>query len=386
METWKVNSYSYPNPFQGSGPADGAWEMFQSFLGNSSYSSVKAYWGGKPGRRVSAHSVESWKATFEEFGLLYVLSGADKICITPGGKQLADAAEAGDEREFAWIGINLLLRYPLRGNETRRSRGDAFNQSDLLLYWFLLASFLDLECIWQSEINRILCEVFRRDKAPEAISLIQQVRDGTRNVSEFIDPTDVGGVYNAINQVMVHGSLNHMIFTRLRESSAYFDDTMENRWSLNSKYKDIVELALGGQALPLPIGCGVAVPLIQRMPVAPIFDDEQAYFDHLGATVLPLSNAQKQASINGLSAKDYAGEAVYFLIKGTHFNRIDGQQIVGPIHLLCKLMPEQRIVVDDDLANTYLVDGKTLSAGGQVTVHIRRARRILDAAYVKSLF
>jgi hypothetical protein len=45
-----------------------------------------------------------------------------------------------------------------------------------------------------------------------------------------------------------------------------------------------------------------------------------------------------------------------------------------------------RIVVDDDLAFTYLVEDKTLTSGSQVRVTVRRARPVTNADYVRSLF
>ena len=114
-------------------------------MANTSYKTVKENWSNDSARPIKSSGVESWKAAFEEFGLLYVLSGTDQIVVTPGGKQLIKAYEDSDRREFAWVGLNLLLRYPLRGKTERQSYGSEFDNSDLLLYWFIFAALIELE-------------------------------------------------------------------------------------------------------------------------------------------------------------------------------------------------------------------------------------------------
>lgn len=360
--------------------------MFKSFQNQTLYSSTKRYWETNPQHIVSPHAVESWKATFEEFGILYVSSGQDDIQITPGGQQLAAAVDAKNEEEFAWVGINLLLRYPLRGNG-RHSRGQEFEQSDLLLYWFLLAALLELDGLWQAELNRVLCKVFSQTKAQPAIDLIQQLRAGTEDINNHSDPVgQSGGVYNALNQVMVHGSLNHMLFTKVKSTSPYSKSKGENYWQLNNTYKDIVKLALNDQGPALTQGCAISVPLIQRMPAAPPhFDDEQTYFNYLGATVTPLSTAQQQAQTLSAPAIQYRNETVYLLTVDVHFTRISDRCIEGSVQVLCMLAKDQRVILSDETNFTYIVEGKTLGKGS-VLVDLRQARPILDTSSIQTLF
>src|SRR5436305_13370664 len=111
---WLVNSYSYPSPF-GSQHAVTAWRTLRSFTEFRSYDELKRAWsGGLDGRRIDPHTVESWKATFEEFGLLYVLTGSDRIVVTPAGEQIIAAGDAGNKTDFVWVGLNALRRYPPR--------------------------------------------------------------------------------------------------------------------------------------------------------------------------------------------------------------------------------------------------------------------------------
>lgn len=387
MSTWSVNSYSFPNPFQTSEAARGSWAMLESFIDRTSYGSIKTFWENHPSRPVQPHAVESWKATFEEFGLLYVLSATDDIVVTPGGHQLVKAAQAADEREFAWIGLNLLLRYPLRGKAGRRSRGDDFDRSDLLLYWFLHAALVELDGFWQQELFRVLAGVFRRKEAQPAIDLIRRFRSGETDIHHHPDPSGgkTGGIYNALNQVLVHGSLNHMLFTSSREPSRYFNDTRENWWYVRNEYRDLIELALGGQVEPLPAGCASQASLMQRMPAAPNPSDEQSYFAYVGAPVIPLAEAQAQAAASAAPTVEYGGEAVFLLSQGLHYTRRDSQYIVGPVHALCVLAEERRVIVSDDLSRTFMVEHKELT-GSEVVIRLRPARPILDEDYVSALF
>jgi hypothetical protein len=361
--------------------------MFESFTQRPGYASVKTYWESHPTRPVQPHTVESWKATFEEFGLMYVLSRSDNVVITPGGHQLVAAASEGNEREFAWLALNLLLRYPVRGEAGRRSRGDDFDRSDLLLYWYLHATLIELGGFWQQELFRVLAHVFRRSEALAAIDLVRALRAGTADITNYVDPSDgaSGGIYNALNQVLNHASLNHMLFTSSREDSRYFDETRENWWYVRDEYRDLIELALGAQAQQLPSGCVAQASLIQRMPSAPNPPDEQAYFDYVGASITPLAEAESQALASPAPTVEYAGEVVFLLSEGQHFTRIDDRQIVGPVHSLCVLAEERRVILSDYLERTCMVELKELR-GSEVVVRLRPARPIIDRDYVVGLF
>src|SRR5260370_8867458 len=116
QDYWRVNSYGYPNPFIQESKSQEAWLTFKSFYDrdNGAYTALKEFWEFHRPRKLDSHAVESWKATFEEFGLLYVISRSNKITITPAGKQFYEAAVQEHEDDFVWIGLNLLLRYPFQ--------------------------------------------------------------------------------------------------------------------------------------------------------------------------------------------------------------------------------------------------------------------------------
>jgi hypothetical protein len=386
-ETWRVNSYGYPNPFGGP-KAVNAWVIAMSFSDHGSYRALKQHWESQP-RPLPSHAVESWKAAFEQFGILYVLTGDDEIHITPGGKQLRQAAANDDSHEFAWVGINLLLRYPLRGKAGRRSRGKRYEESDLLPYWLVLAMVQELGGqLWHSEFFRILANAFTRSDAERALETIRKLREGQIQIEQYPDPSNgrTGAIYNALNQVMVQVGLNHMIVTSSREDSPYMEaGEKENRWYIKDEYHDLVNLALG-PAPSIAANCTPKLHSLGRMPAAPDYlDDEQAYWDYVGAAV-PSFNAASAVPAEAVPTIEQGGETVYLLTQGQHFDRIDPKHIQGPVQALCMLVVDDRVIVSYDLESTYKVEDKQLVPGGRVQVRLRQARPVIDKAYVLSLF
>jgi hypothetical protein len=386
MSTWRVDSYGYPNPFTSS-HAKRSWDFFESFSTNRSYAAVKSLWESHPTQPVDAHTVESRKSAFEQFGLLYVLTSTDRVVLTPGGKQLLAAASARDQREFAWIGLNLLLRYPLRGKTGRRPRDLDHQGSDLLPYWFFHAAMLELDGLSQHEMFRVVGQIFKRADGPGAIDRVRAGRTNPSTIAQLQDPTGgrSGAVYNALNQVLVAGGLNHMVLTSSMEPSTYSPGTNENFWRYRGGFREIVELALGA-GTSLPSGCASGVRLTARMPAARGFPDEEAYFEYAGAAVTPLPEALAASLVAPAPSVQYGGESVRLLTAGKHFTRVDADHIVGPVQSLCVLSLERRVLVSDDLAVTHMVENKELLGGDRVQVRLRRARPVLDLAYVQSLF
>ena len=95
LDYWRVNSYGYPCFFSDHEKSQEAWATLLTFFDFTDYEALKASWS-KPGapRQLSPHAVESWKATFEEFGILFVESRSNRITITPAGIQLREAVMA----------------------------------------------------------------------------------------------------------------------------------------------------------------------------------------------------------------------------------------------------------------------------------------------------
>ncbi|MFL5962266.1 MAG: hypothetical protein ACJ757_05170 [Gaiellaceae bacterium] len=379
---WLVNSYGYPSPF-GSGKAVIAWNTFLSFAEFKSYDGLKAMWnGGRDGRRIDPHTVESWKATFEEFGLLYVLSGSDCIVITPAGHQLITAGSDGDRLQFGWVGLNALLRYPLRGGRTARS--PAYENSDLLLYWFFFAALRELgNHLWWSELERVLSTVFTRARGIEAVELIKQLRGGDVDIESIALPVErtSGAFYNSLNQVVVHASLNHLLLGKANDEAFYRDNPERHHWILQD-WLPIVDLALGG--IGPDEDCLERRTLLDRLPSPPdLGGDEAGYFDYLGSSVPPIPTQ----SSSGAQLREivFEGGTVAVLAEGVNYDTVTPTSIRGPILSLCKLAAGQRVILSGDLLFTYIVVDKQRSSGDAVEVTVRRARPITNPGPIQSL-
>ncbi len=381
-EFWRVNSYSYPNPFSSAPKALQAWITLASFRQVSSYSELKAYWAsGSGGRRLDAHTVESWKATFEEFGLLYVMSRSDNIVITPAGRQFFEAADKGNSDDLVWIGLNLLLRYPLAG-PPRRSRGERYDESDLLLYWFLYGAMRELSNeLWWPELERVLCYVFTTAEARTAVQSVAQLRAGARELSDFPEPPVArGAFYNSLNQVIVHAGMHHVLFEGSNSEAFYSTAGGErHHWIAHDRLR-LIDLALGGSAQA--VDCADSASYVARMPTAPDFiDHEESYFAYVGAAVKPLA----EAALTTVETVPFEGGLVPLLRAGIHYQVSSSTTIEGPITALCRLSGGQRLILSHDHARSYIIDGKELVPGNKVRISVRRARPIVNAGPILDL-
>lgn len=380
---WRVNSYGYPNPFT-TERAQKAWRLFEQFLSHTSYKNLKTSLA--PGR--TAHAVESWKANFEECGLLHVTPRGDTLQFTPAGRQLKVAADAGNQTEFAWIGTNLILRYRLIGITGRRPRPSPHDTSDVLPYWLVLAAALELGGLWEKELFRVLAGVFRVADAPAAIQKIRDARAGSFDILSLPNLATPGAAYNSLNQVAVKAGLSHLTLLKDSRPSPYEDGEDENFWAISPVFRPIVELALGGPPVTSS-ACSVAsASWIDRMPKAPNYGDERLHFEAVGTAVPTLADAQLAATSPSGHAPtaNLGADLVHLLTVGTHCVREAPLTIHGPTLTLCVLARGSRLVLDDDVSRTYIVEDKTLVSGSQVRVTVRPARPITNPNYVRSLF
>lgn len=381
LDFWRVNSYGYPCFFGETEKAQEAWNTLLSFFDYTDYEALKTYWAStEASRRLSSHAVESWKATFEEFGVLYVESRSNRITITPAGQQLREAADQNDQNEFAWIGLNLLLRYPLRG--PRRPKSEAHGDSDLLLYRFWYSALLDLEgYIWWTELERILSRVFHTNEGLDAIEDIRQLRANPELISQVNLPVEQrqGAFYNSLNQVAVHAGMNHLLLGSEESECPYGVTEPKRKHFIRRDWLGMIRRALSNNGSSDQ--CATGGSAIARLPAAPVLPDENAYFAYLGAPVTPL--ATNVAS--SLSSVDLQGERVFILTIGTHYARQSDTLITGPVAALCQLGRGQRIVLSHDERWTYLVETKELVDANRVSVGVRRARPITNIDVIRTL-
>ena len=387
---WRVNSYGYPNPFSPDVNAREAWNTFLSFYKNDqgSYRSLKRFWESPEApRKLDSHAVESWKATFEEFGLVYVISRSNTITVTPAGKQFYDAAERNDSNDFVWIGLNLLFRYPLQGPPRGRSKSAAHSESDLLPYRFLHSAMRDLGgYFWWTELERVLCRVFSTSTARAAVDAIHHLRAHASDVEDYSLPVDrrKGAFYNSLNQVANHAGMNHLVFEQDNEGSHYGLNERRRRHYFNRDYLSLVSTALG-DATSLT-DCDVSAMYVDRLPTAPVFTDEQAYFDYLGAVVPNLTAPGAAATPEAITV---AGDTVFVLRSGEHFESVfvgDRERVLqGNTHTLCRVARSHRVILSTDLNWTYLVVGKDLVGPTGVRLSLRRARPITNIEPIETL-
>ncbi len=377
---WRVNGYGYPCFFSDRENAREAWSTLLTFFDFADYGTLKDYWDSpRAPRKLKAHAVESWKAAFEEFGILFVESGSNKITITPAGAQLRDAAERDDRDEFAWVGLNLLLRYPLRGPRGRRS--GAHQDSDLLVYRFLYAALLDLDgYIWWTELERILCRVFHTNEVADAIADVRTLRQHPELITQLDMPVNQrqGAFYNSLNQVAVHAGMNHLLLGSDRPECPYGVTEPKRRHFMHKDWSGMIRKALSHSGEFDP--CGISGLAVTRIPAAPDFADEVEYFEYLGAAVTSL-----RAHVSPtLSTAELKGERVFLLSKGAHYERLDETHISGAIEYLCQLTGGQRLILSDDERWTYLLEQKSLIDANNVKLRLRRARPISNIALLRS--
>lgn len=391
QDFWRVNSYGYPNPFSPDIKSQEAWATFDSFYqrDQGSYSSLKTFWkSNKAPRKLDSHAVESWKATFEEFGLLYVISRSNRITITPAGRQFYDAAKENDEREFVWIGLNLLFRYPLQGPPRGRSKSAAHSEADILPYRFLHSAMRDLgDYFWWSELERVLCRVFSTSAARPAIDTIRQLRTNPSELEGYPLPVDKrkGAFYNSLNQVANHAGMNHLVLKQDNDGEHYGPNESRRRHFIKRDYLSLVSVALGD--LTNPSDCNASAKFVDRLPTAPAFTDEQSYFDYLGAAVPNLSAAEATATPEAVAL---GGDSVFVLKSGEHFDPVsaDGRERVveGKTLTLCQIARNHRVILSTDADWTYLVAGKDVVGPTTVRLSLRRARPITNMEPIETLF
>ena len=389
-EFWRVNSYGYPNRFSTEAKAQEAWETFSSFHNahDTSYSDLKTFWsGGSGSRRLDNHAVESWKATFEEFGLVYVISRSNRITVTPAGFQFHKAAVDNDEQAFIWIGLNLLFRYPLRGVAGRRSRNTEHANSDLLPYRFLYSAARDLgDYFWWTELERILCCVFATSEANAAIDAVNDIRANISHLDRYplVVANRKGAFYNSLNQVANHAGMNHLVLNQDDSSEHYAPPESKRRHFIDRSYVSLVNAALGDVATPS--GCRSSALYVDRLPTAPRQATEHQYFDYLGAPVPTLASIKAAAAPHALTI---AGDTVFILKTGNHYRELataaTEKTIDGRASVLCFLARKHRVILSTDLLWTYIVIGKDIVGADSVKLTLRRARPITNIEPIQEL-
>ena len=351
--------------------------FFLTFFDYTAYDDLKDWWdSGQGERQLNPSALESWKATFEEVGLLYVISRSNTITITPSGKALKEFADSNDINGFVWTGINLLIRYPLRG--PRRARSELHGSSDLFLYRFIYSAIIELDnYLWWSELERILCRVFSTDLAQNVISDIRLLRNNPDKIRDLSLPASQrkGAFYNSLNQVSNHASMNHLIFETIREHTPYKDylaGEPDKKIVIRNEWLPLLKKALIADK-PEAL-CTSGGSYMGTLPKFQGFDSEEDYFNFLGAPVLEYQSS----STTPLGSINLNGEQVIHLVEGKNYSSFSGLSITGPQSSLCQLSRQQRVILNSDQRWSYLVTDKKVVSPSEVTIQLSRARPITN--------
>lgn len=393
MDYWRVASQGYPNPFRTDDNPKIAWDVLRTFIDydGRSYKALKAFWDTKEAPfDLDSHTLETRKQAFEEFGLLYVISRSDTITITPGGWQFFNAAKDGNENDFVWIGLNLVLRYPLQGPPLpRKAKSAAHRNSDLLLYRFLYSAMRDLgDYFWWTELARVFCRVFSTAEAKTAVDIVRELRANPLRHTEYPVPSSKpdAGFYNVLNQAPLHAGLSQTVILQDNDSEHYGANEKRRRHSINRHYLSLVSAALGDFSGETGCGGGGSAQYVDRLPTARSFDTEQEYFDYMGAAVPTLAATTAQAAPQSVTL---AGDTVLVLKDNEHFRQISagaqGRVVEGTASVLCRVARRNRIILSTDMQWTYLVIEKNLVGTNTVQLSLRRALPITNREPIQQL-
>lgn len=133
-------------------------------------------------------------------------------------------------------------------------------------------------------------------------------------------------------------------------------------------------------------GCGATGEHVDRLPTAPSFTDEQAYFDYLGAAV---PSYETTVALAGPQSVKLGEDTVFVLRANDHFQdiSISGLQrtVEGNSLMLCRIALSHRVILSTDLQWTYLVRAKNLVGSNTVRLILQRAKPITDAGPILAL-
>lgn len=139
---WFTSFIGYPNFFRSTGRGTDLAEVFlklgEAAKAGMAYSEAKNLFPD-----IDSHQVETKKAAFQEFGLLYVIPRSDTITLTPLGHQILDFCSSREIVEANRRNILLALTYglaryqfnnPLPVGGNRREARERSTSSDVLPY------------------------------------------------------------------------------------------------------------------------------------------------------------------------------------------------------------------------------------------------------------
>ncbi len=249
---WFTSFIGYPNFFKNQGRG---YELAESFLKLAQASlSGKSYTEAKSLFPYLDHAqVETKKAAFQEFGLLYVVPRSDTIALTPLGRQIYDwcsdsGAREDNRREILLALSRALTKYQFNnplpvGGTHYRERAES---SDVLPY--LACYYLMLKLDGLITINELRGAIFGLQYMAELRNLEQIIRDHRQTKTPFSDlpalPLNRGTANNLKIYFMSHFSLDGEI---IKDTTANLYDRAEQAYVMTQLGYEIIESVMNEQ-------------------------------------------------------------------------------------------------------------------------------------------
>ena len=260
--------------------------------------------------RISAHQVETKKAAFQEFGLLYVVPHSDVISITPIGQQLLQFVARSDDAEQSRRNVLLLLAHSLSryqfdnplpiGGSRNRQWADSTDVRPYLASYYLLAKLNGV-----LTVSELLGAVFGLQKMKDLPKVAAAIRGqrGNRQPFNRLDglPENEGTVENLKIYFMSHLSLDSEIIKDHRVNYYGFE---EQCYELTGLGVEIVEAVLDSQfpdwRSAHPIG----------IPTARSYQNEIDYFSNVIGGICPSVVFEREAALAAQTVRRVAEDVL----------------------------------------------------------------------------
>jgi len=249
---WFTSFIGYPNFFKNQGRgyelAVSFLKLAQASLSGKSYTEAKGLFPD-----LDPAQVETKKAAFQEFGLLYVVPRSDTITLTPIGRQIYDwcsdsVAREDSRREILLALSRALTRYqfsnPLPVGGTRYL--ERARSSDVLPY--LACYYLMLKLDGLITINELRGAIFDLQSMAELRNLEQNIKVHRQSNTLFSDlptlPSNRGTANNLKIYFMSHLSLDGEI---IKDTAVNLHGQQEQAYVITQLGYEIIESVLNEQ-------------------------------------------------------------------------------------------------------------------------------------------
>jgi hypothetical protein len=290
---WFTSSIGYPNFFNQQSDAYELAKVFFKFseasLSGKSYSQAKSLFTD-----IGYHQVETKKAAFQEYGLLYVVPSSDNITLTPLGHQIHDMCsdpKVGlENRRTVLLALSRALSryqfnnpFPVGGNRHKKE----MQSSDVLPYLSCYYLMLKLDgIITTSEIRGALFGLQYMSDLRKLESSIQSHRKSGHRFTDLPNlPSDPRTADNRKIYFISHLSLDNEL---MKATTANLYGQVEQAYEVTESGLGIIESVLDEQWPEWQSGASVA-------PRAREYKSIEQYFSEGVGQVCPLNVIEADA-------------------------------------------------------------------------------------------